>query len=74
MFRQRTGPASWLLQPELFRAKPVAVAVETEGAHTLGATVVDWWGVTGKPSNANWITEVDGEGVLDLLVERIGRL
>ena len=65
---------AWLLQPELFRAKSVPVAVETEGAHTLGATVVDWWGVTGKPSNANWITEVDGEGVLDLLIERIGWL
>ena len=48
--------------------------METEGAHTLGATVVDWWGVTGKPSNANWATEVDGEAVLDLLIERIGRL
>ena len=65
---------AWLLQPELFRAEPVPVAVETEGTHTLGATVVDWWGVTSRPPNAHWITEVDGEGVLDLLVERIGRL
>ena len=65
---------AWLLQPALFRAAPVPVAVETEGTHTLGATVVDWWGVTGKPPNADWVTEVDGEGVLDLLVERIGRL
>ena len=65
---------AWLLQPALFRAEPVPVAVETEGTHTLGATVVDWWGVTGKPPNAHWITEVDGEGVLDLLIERIGQL
>ena len=65
---------AWLLQPALFRAEPVPVAVETEGTHTLGATVVDWWGVTGKPPNAHWVTEVDGEGVLDLLIERIGRL
>ena len=65
---------AWLLKPELFQSEPVPVAVETEGTHTLGATVVDWWGVTGKPSNANWVTEVDGEAVLDLLVERIGRL
>lgn len=65
---------AWLLQPELFRAEPVPVAVETEGTHTLGATVVDWWGVTGKPPNAHWVTEVDGEGVLDLLIERVGRL
>ena len=65
---------AWLLQPALFRAEPVPVAVETEGMHTLGATVVDWWGVTGRPPNADWVTEVDGKGVLDLLVERIGRL
>ena len=65
---------AWLLQPELFRSEPVPVTVETEGVHTLGTTVVDWWGVTGEPPNANWITEVDGEGVLDLLIDRIGRL
>ena len=65
---------AWLLQPELFRAEPVPVAVETEGTHTLGATVVDWWGATGKPPNAHWVTEADGDGVLDLLIERIGRL
>ena len=65
---------AWLLQPDLFRAEPVPVAVETEGTHTLGATVVDWWGVTGKPPNAHWVTEVNGEGVLALLIERIGRL
>ena len=65
---------AWLLRPELFRAEPVPVAVETAGTHTLGATVVDWWGVTGKPPNAHWVMEVDGEAVLDLLIERIGRL
>ena len=65
---------AWLLQPELFRSEPVPVAVESEGVHTLGTTVVDWWGVTGKQPNANWVTEVDGEGVLDLLIDRIGRL
>ena len=65
---------AWLLQPELISAEPVAVVVETEGTHALGATVVDWWGVTGKPPNAHWLTEVDGEAVLDLLIERIERL
>ena len=65
---------AWLLSPQLFAFQPVGVAVETAGAHTLGATVVDWWGVTGQPPNADWVTEADGEGVLDLLIERIARL
>ena len=65
---------AWLLDPELFRSEPVPVAVETAGKHTLGATVADWWGVTGEPPNAHWITEVDGAGVMALLIDRIGRL
>lgn len=83
-YRARFGPdrtplhdpctVAWLLRPELFETQAVAVAVETAGKHTLGATVVDWWGVTGQPANADWVTEADGEGVLDLLIERIGGL
>ncbi len=65
---------AWLLRPELFATEPVPVAVETEGTHTMGSTVVDWWGVTGREPNARWVTEADGEAVLDLLVERISRL
>lgn len=65
---------AWLLQPELFETKTVNVAVETEGSHTLGATVVDWWGVTDRAPNADWAVGVDAEAVLELLIERIGRL
>jgi len=65
---------AWLLRPELFDSQAVPVAVETAGNHTLGATVVDWWGVTGEPPNADWVTKADGDGVLDLLIERIARL
>lgn len=65
---------AWLLRPDLFETQAVAVAVETDGRHTRGATVVDWWGVTGRPANADWVTRADGDGVLDLLIERIGRL
>ena len=65
---------AWLLQPELFATETVPVAVETEGTHALGATVVDWWGVTGREPNARWVTEADGEAVLDLLIERVARL
>ena len=65
---------AWLLRPELFRSEEVSVACETDGTHTSGATVVDWWGVTGREPNARWVTEADGEAVLDLLIERIARL
>ena len=65
---------AWLVHPELFTTEEVPVAVETKGAHALGETVVDWWGVTGRAPNARWVTETDGEAVLDLLIERIARL
>ena len=65
---------AWLLRPDLFRSEEVPVACETDGMHTSGATVVDWWGVTGREPNARWVTEADGEAVLDLLIERIARL
>ena len=65
---------AWLLRPELFATESVPVAVETEGAHTTGCTVVDWWGTTGREPNACWVTEADREAVLDLLIERITQL
>ena len=65
---------AWLLDPSLFRSETVPAAVETQGAHTFGETVVDWWGVTGREPNARWVTRADGEAVLDLLIERIARL
>ena len=29
---------------------------------TVGMTVVDWWGVTGRPVNARFLNTVDADG------------
>ena len=65
---------AYLLRPDLFALKAVHVAVETAGQLTTGATVVDFWGVTGRPANVQWAHAVDADGFYDLLVERISRL
>jgi purine nucleosidase len=65
---------AYLLRPDLFRGREVNVMVETESPLTLGATVVDWWGVTGRPANARWLDRVDAGGVYDLLFEALARL
>ena len=39
---------AWLLRPDLFKGKRVAVEIETASERTLGMTMVDWWGVTRK--------------------------
>ena len=65
---------AYLLAPELFRGREVNVMVETESPLALGMTVVDWWGVTGRPANARFLDRVDAAGVYDLLAEKLARL
>ncbi|MBS4075563.1 nucleoside hydrolase [Ameyamaea chiangmaiensis] len=65
---------AWLLAPHLYRGREVALQVETQGALTQGASVVDWWGITDLPRNALFLRQVDGDGVYELLFERLARL
>ena len=65
---------AFLLRPELFTGRQCNVAIETTSELTMGATVVDWWGVTGRPKNAHVIGGVDDDGFFALLTERLGRL
>ncbi|MEN8233838.1 MAG: nucleoside hydrolase [Actinomycetota bacterium] len=62
-----------LVDPGLFSGKACRVDVETESELTIGQTVVDWWGVTGSEPNATVMNEVDRQGFIDFLVDRIGR-
>ena len=65
---------AYLLAPELFQGSRVNVAIECDSALTLGMTVVDWRGVSGRQVNANVLQGVDADGVYALLIERIARL
>lgn len=65
---------AYLLQPDLFGGRHINVSVETSSELTMGMTVADWWGVSGRPKNATYIRDVDHEKFFALLVERIGRL
>lgn len=64
---------AYLLKPALFEGKLCNVSVETESELTMGNTAVDFWHVTGRPKNANWIHAVDADGFYDLLIERLAR-
>jgi purine nucleosidase len=64
----------YLLDPILFQGREVNVAIETLSPLTMGMTVVDWWGVTGRPANANFKTMVDADGFYDLLTNRLSQL
>jgi purine nucleosidase len=65
---------AYLLAPELFAGSKVNVAVETRSGITLGTTVVDWRGVSGREPNATVLHTVDAEGVYALLEARLKNL
>ena len=50
------------------------MAIETQGEHTLGRTVVDWSRRTRHAPNALVINQIDADGFFALLTERLGRL
>ncbi len=65
---------AYLLQPDLFDGKECHVTVETESEATIGQTVADWWGVTGKGVNCRVINRIDADGYYALIVDRLKRL
>jgi purine nucleosidase len=62
---------AWLLAPELFEGKFCNLSVETRSELTMGHTAIDFWHVTDRPHNVNWIYSVDADGFYDLLTERL---
>ena len=63
-----------LLDPDMFGGKEVFVEIDTAPGPTMGMTVVDWWGVTGREPNCTVMNTIDADRFFDLLVDRIGRL
>jgi purine nucleosidase len=58
----------------LFKGRSCNVTVETASELTMGMTVIDWWGVTKRQKNALVMRDLDSDGFLALLTERLGRL
>lgn len=65
---------AYLIKPELFTGRYINVEIETGSALTLGMTVADWWGVSGRPANALFMGDIDADGFFDLLTQRLARL
>jgi len=62
---------AYLLKPDLFQGKMCNVEVETGSSLTRGHTAVDFWGVTDRVRNANWLYKVHADGFFSLLIERL---
>lgn len=65
---------AYLLQPDLFEGRHCNVTIETASELTIGMTVTDYWHVTGKMRNVNYLRDGNAEGFFKLLTERLARL
>jgi purine nucleosidase len=65
---------AYLLKPDLFTGKTVNVTIETASPLTLGMTVTDWWQITDRPRNVNYLRGGDADGFFALLNQRLARL
>jgi len=63
-----------VMEPSLLKTRPMRVDVECESELTRGETVCDFYGITGKPPNAEVGVELDREGFFELLYRVLGRL
>jgi purine nucleosidase len=65
---------AYLLQPDLFEGRHCNVTIETASELTVGMTVADYWHVTGKVRNVNYLRNGNAEEFYKLLTERLARL
>lgn len=63
-----------VLEPGLLKTRPMRVDIECESDLTRGETVCDFYGVTGRPPNAEVGVELDREGFFELLYRSLARL
>ncbi|MFT4021276.1 MAG: nucleoside hydrolase [Acinetobacter sp.] len=64
---------AYMLKPELFSGRVINVEIETDSPLTAGATVADWWRVTDRAANAEFLNTLDRDGLFTLLSERLSR-
>ena len=62
---------AWLLRPGLFRLEPCHIEVETGSELTRGHTAVEFR-VEPQTARHRWAVEANGQGVFDLITERLG--
>jgi inosine-uridine nucleoside N-ribohydrolase len=63
-----------VLEPALLKTRPMRVDVECKSELTRGETVCDFYGVSGKPPNAEVGVDLDRDGFFDLLYRVLSRL
>lgn len=63
-----------VINPDLVGTKHVNIEIDVESELCRGRTVVDVWGRSGREPNAHAGVDIDADGFLELLVQRINSL
>lgn len=63
-----------VFQPDIVSTRHLNVTVETSGEFTLGRTVVDFRGVTGRKANCDVALGLDREGFIELIFDAVTSL
>ncbi len=63
-----------VVEPRLLETRPMRVDVECESELTRGETVCDFYGVTGRPPNADVGVKLDTDAFFDLLYRSLSNL
>ena len=69
-----TFVTAYMVNPDLIDGIEVNVEVETSSELTMGQTVVDTLGVSGKKKNVLWMNDVDSDKLFDLIFESANSL
>jgi purine nucleosidase len=64
---------AYILAPHLFETQKARVFVEHESELCMGQTIADWYGKSGLEPNADIVTKVNAQGVIDFFLERLSR-
>jgi inosine-uridine nucleoside N-ribohydrolase len=65
---------AYVLRPDLLETVDRGVIVDTGGELSRGRTYVDLWGRAGWEANAHVAVDIDAQGFVDFLVERLASL
>ena len=65
---------AYLIHPKLFKSRRCFVEIETHSESSLGRSIVDLYGVSGREPNATVVTEIDSDGFYDLLCDRLAQV
>jgi purine nucleosidase len=65
---------AYLLKPEIFKGRQINVTIELASELTMGMTVADYWQITDRPKNVNYLRSADADAFYALLTDRLARL